>query len=247
LHDFNARKELPNRKHLKLMSRADRLGIAAIGRAIAAYPKWEETPPERRGLFVGTNPAGTEPATLEPAMARSVEDGTFSVAAFGECGVPYVPPLWLVRGLSNNILGFSSSYWDIRGANGNRCEGRVSGLAAVIEGVRCIAEGRADVVVAGGADSLRRLEGVIPGVHGEGAAFVLLTRAQEAGPGIVDAGLGYFPEENTAHAVNTPELGACTGVVDLVHWLHTGGESIEVTVADPTGLTAWLSASQERR
>ena len=54
-----------------------------------------------------------------------------------------------MRGLSNNVLGFACAYWDIQGVNGNHCEGRVSGAAAVVEGARAIIEGRADVVVAG--------------------------------------------------------------------------------------------------
>ena len=134
--EFEPRKELPNRKHLKLMSRADRLGVAAVGRAISTFPEWDSFAPERRGLFVGSTPEGTDPGSLGPAIERSCVEGEFSVGAFGEQGLPYVPPLWLVRGLSNNILGFACAYWDIQGVNGNRCEGRISGVAAVIEGMR---------------------------------------------------------------------------------------------------------------
>ena len=73
VHDFHPRKELPNRKHLKLMSRADRLGIAAIGRAIHATSEWADSVPERRGIFVGTMPEGTEPESLLEGIHASTD------------------------------------------------------------------------------------------------------------------------------------------------------------------------------
>jgi len=64
---FRARQALPERKHLKLMVPAVRLGVAAVGEALAARAGWEAVPPARRGLFVGTAPAGAMEA-LVPAL-----------------------------------------------------------------------------------------------------------------------------------------------------------------------------------
>ena len=86
--DFEPRKVLPNRKHLKLMSRAVRLGVAAIGQAIEGFKHWEDVAPDRRGLFIGCSAQGTEPEVLRLPMERSIVDGRFSVAAFGELGLP---------------------------------------------------------------------------------------------------------------------------------------------------------------
>ena len=237
--DFYPRKELPNRKHLKLMSRADRLGIAAIGRAIGSTKDWAAVPPERRGIFVGTMPEGTEPDSLLAGILASTDASGFSVAAFGELGVPLVPPLWLVRGLSNNILGLASSYWDIRGVNGNRCEGRVSGLNAVIQGIQALQEHRADIVIAGGADSLVRFQPQASHSVGEGAAFVIMRRS-ESGFG-VDVGSRFDASEPTReYKTTTPDVGAATGILGWVLDYQKQGVWNDVTVCGEDGAVSWL-------
>ena len=239
VHDFYPRKELPNRKHLKLMSRADRLGIAAIGRAIDATPDWVETPPERRGIFVGTMPEGTEPDSLLPGIKASTNTGGFSTAAFGDLGVPLVPPLWLVRGLSNNILGFASSYWDIRGVNGNRCEGRVSGLNAVIQGIQALKEHRADIVVAGGSDSLIRFQTHTSHTVGETAAFVVMRRSPLGFS--LETGSAFRPDTpQPLEAYTTPDVGAATGLVDWIRSFDVQKNCGEVHVYGDDGTVSWL-------
>jgi len=238
--EFAPRSELPNRKHLKLMSRADRLGVAAVGRAIARFPEWDQFAPERRGLFVGTTPEGTDPESLKPAIERSRSEGVFSVANFGEDGVPYVPPLWLVRGLSNNVLGFACAYWDIQGVNGNRCEGRVSGTAAIVEGARALLENRADVVVAGGADSLLRFAQHTDSPMGEGAAFILMTRDPAAQA--CSMGLSYEPGAPTLGICpGGVDVGAASGVLEWVRKLDSHDPAGRLEVRDQNGLHAWIS------
>lgn len=236
--DFRPRSDLPERKHIKLMSRAVRLGVAAVGRALGSRPAWTEVPPERRGLFVGARPVGAT-ADLQAALEVSRDGDGVDLSAFGEQGLTRLNPLWLIKGLSNNIPGYSCAYWDLRGPVANRCEGRVGGLAAIVEAIRAVEEGRVDLAVAGGADCLIPTPPWMAGPTGEAAAFVVLER--NAGR-IVRGGVQVDP-----HAVDSPadqllgEIGAATGPVALVRALTEGGSgAIEVSDA-AVGLRAWVA------
>ncbi len=241
IDDFKPRQRVPDRKHLKLMTRDVRLGIAAMGDAVRAAPGWLDVPPERRGLFVGGTPAASDPAEIGPAMAASMGPDGLDVAAFGELGVPRVPPLWLVKGLSNNIGGFGSMYHDIRGHNTNRCDGRAGGLAAVLDGARAVAEGRVGMAVCGGADSLVHASSWLPLEVGEGAAFLVLGPEDAAPPNaprVVDGGMGFDVDGGARPSV---DLGAATGVVELARRLLAGERGFAVHASDSMGPTAWVA------
>ncbi len=166
------------RKSLKTMTRAVQLGVVAALRAMATVPGWQEVPPERRGLFVGASP---QQGDMEDLTAAIQACGPIpSLAALAERGVPLVPPLWLVKGLSNNVLGYASAMLDFRGDNGNWCDGRLGGAVALCNAVHAVAEGRVDLALAGGADALRGAEAIVGGPCGEGAAFLVL-----AGEGVL--------------------------------------------------------------
>ncbi len=234
--DFRPRERLPDRKHAKLMSRGVQLGVAVIGEVLRSDPEWEDTPPERRGIFVGTSPGGGEPEELEPALQESSLGGSFELSAFGQRGFPLVPPLWLVRGLTNNIVGFSSAYHDIRGPNTTHAEGGLAGMRALLDGIRAIAEGKADRVVAGGADSLIHAEGWWPNPVGEGAAFFVLA-----------PGEGRTLRGETSFCSEEPDLteafsiGAGVGPVAVARAFFAGGGRVEL--ADRTGAFAWMEAT----
>lgn len=230
LEGFRARAELPERKHLKLMTRPVRLGVAAIGRVLAARPDWQSVPPDRRGLFVGAVPRGAA-EDLGPALEIARAGATVDLARFGEAGIPRLHPLWLVKGLSNNIPGYACAYWDVRGPTNNRCEGRVGGLAAIVEAVRAVEEGHVDLAIAGGADvAVRWTErGPEPGL--EGAAFVIVER--DRGRPVVDAQV-WMESEPDGHA----DVGAATGAIALVQALRDPG-ACRTRVADGgVGLSA---------
>ncbi len=103
-------------------------------------------------------------------------------------GVSLIPPLWLVKGLSNNVLGYASAQHDLRGDNGNWCDGQLGGAIALAQAVHAIAEGRVDLAIAGGADALLGAESVVGGPCAEGAAFIVLV-AGERGDAVVTAGI----------------------------------------------------------
>lgn len=204
------------RKHLKTMTRAVQLGVAAVSEALAGWPAWSEVAPERRGLYVGASPQSGDPEDLTVALKATSER---TLRAFAEQGVPLIPPLWLVKGLSNNILGYASAQHDLRGDNGNWCDGRLGGAVALTAAVLAVAEGRVDLAIAGGADGLVGFDDVLGRPGGEGAAFVVLV-AGEVGPWRARAGV---PSEEGA-ADDVGELGAAAVPVGLVRAWREGGE-----------------------
>jgi len=98
----------------------------------------------------------------------------FDMQRYAADGYPLIHPLWLVRGLSNNIIGFAAAIYDIQGVNANYCDGPQGGWNALREGALAVAEGRADMVVAGGADAWAGAEPLLGGAPcGNGAGFVV--------------------------------------------------------------------------
>ena len=206
VRDFKARDWVSNRKNLKLMSDAVRFGLAAVRRARSdAGLDSNSVDPDRFGIFVGAGTALGRTEDLLPAVRAASTETGFDPGRFAEEGMHAINPLWLLKGLSNNVLGFATADLDARGINQNYCNSGVGGLQAIGEAAWAIAEGRADVIIAGGADSainplhftgFGRLRALTSGAGpdavrpfdvrhdgfapGEGAAFVVLERYEHA-------------------------------------------------------------------
>lgn len=172
---FKARNYVADRKSLKLMTTAVQLGVSAVQIALDDDGDWSQVPPERRGIFVGASPQTGDPDALRPALEASTDASGFDMKKFAADGFPLIHPLWLVRGLSNNIIGFAAAIHDLQGVNANYCDGIAGGFNALREGALAVAEGRADLVVAGGADAWSGASALLDGAPcGDGAAFVVL-------------------------------------------------------------------------
>ena len=170
-----ARNSGADRKSLKLMTTAGQLGVSAVQIALDDDGDWSQVPPERRGIFVGASPQTGDPDALRPALEASTDASGFDMKKFAADGFPLIHPLWLVRGLSNNIIGFAAAIHDLQGVNANYCDGIAGGFNALREGALAVAEGRADLVVAGGADAWSGASALLDGAPcGDGAAFVVL-------------------------------------------------------------------------
>jgi hypothetical protein len=178
---FQPRSFIPDRKHIKLMGRAVQLGVAAVREALDRCPGWEAVPPERRALFVGASPQAGDADDLRPALDAAWDGEALDLQRFAAEGIPRIHPLWLVRGLSNNVLGFASAAHDMQGTNRNYCDGAEGGWTALTEAWWAVAEGRADLAVAGGADSFIGAEPIFGAPCGEGAAFAVFV-ADAVGP-----------------------------------------------------------------
>ena len=232
---FRARAYIEDRKSLKLMSRAVKLGVSGVRLALAETPGWEAVPPERRAMYVGMTPLGGESDDLLPALdASTSEDGTLDMSRFAAEGVPLIHPLWLVKGLSNNILGFACANHDFQGTNACYCQGIESGLVAVYEGYRAVAENRADLAVVGGADSFLDAQPLFAGRRmGEGAGFLVCRAAQAGDRWQVENG----PHENPPveeHLLGV--LGAARVPVGLVRGLLRG-QNTGLTLSRDCGLS----------
>lgn len=154
IEGFRAAPFLKNRKNLKLMSRSVQLGMAALKKCYDATQfNGPELSPDRFGLVVGAGSAIGQNKDLIPVLRDARIDGQFSAEQFGALGMHAINPLWLLKGLSNNILGFASADFDARGFNQNYCNSGIAGLQAIGEGTWAIKEGRADRIIAGGADA----------------------------------------------------------------------------------------------
>ncbi len=189
---FRPRAYIADRKSLKLMSQAVKLGVSAARLAVTDAGGDEllaTVPPVRRGMVVGASPQVGEAHDLRPALqAATGDDGGFDLQRFARDGVRLIHPLWLVKGLSNNVLGFASAIHDLQGPNACYCDAVDGGWTALCEGAAAVGEGRADLVLAGGADALVDAEPLLGGRRcGEGAAFFVL---QPAG---VAAGVPWDP------------------------------------------------------
>ena len=180
---FRARDHVANRKNIKLMARSVQLGIAALGLALEGSELVAQTPPHRRAMYTGSNPLASDFGDLQPAIRAAAPEGEFDLQRFAVEGVQLIHPLWLVKGLSNNVLGFGSAQHDFQGANSNYCHDTTSGVLALWEACLAILEGRADLAVTGSADCLTAAGPVFPGrALGEGAAFFLLAGPEHPSP-----------------------------------------------------------------
>lgn len=235
---YKARQWISNRKNLKLMSRAVQFGMGALKRAFdAAGLEVGAIPPERLGLFVGAGTAVGRTEDLVPAIERSFSPAGFDPTIFGDVGMHAINPLWLLKGLSNNVLGFGTADLDARGINQNYCNSGVGGLQAIGEAAWALVEGKADVLIAGasdsalnvlhftgfgrlraltsrmGSDAVRPFDAAHDGfAPGEGAAFfVLETEAHARARGAkVLARVAGYGDGCGAHALSAGDLGVIT-------------------------------------
>jgi 3-oxoacyl-(acyl-carrier-protein) synthase len=215
---FRARAYIQDRKSLKLMTRSVQLGVSAVNIALGEAAGWEDVPAARRGIFVGASPQPGDPDALRPALEAAQDaDGRFDLGAFAVEGIPLIHPLWLVRGLSNNVIGFASAFNDLQGVNANWCDGVAGGWTALLEGVRAVAEGRAELAVAGGADALVEAETLLAGRPcGDGAAFLVLVPGT---PGEGDTVVELAPSGFDADEAAMGYLGAATWPVAVARAL----------------------------
>lgn len=180
-------------KALKLCDRRTRFAVCAAAMALedAGFPAG---PCDGLGVAIGTSGSDLGAGELSAALARA-EDPALSArdtAAFGEAALGGLNPLWLLVHLPNMASAHVAIQLEARGPNTTVMTGWAAGLSAIVEGAAWIVEGRADAVLAGGADSAVHpfafaafeqeglLSGPSPLVPAEGAAVVLLEEREAA-------------------------------------------------------------------
>ncbi len=203
--DWNPKKRLPERKSIKLMNPAVQLGTFAAMEAWGVDPPDATLPPERRGIWVGCGTSVDEDNTFNDAILDALSDDGFDMKKWGGPSQDLLNPLWLVKGLTNNVLAFTARYLRAMGPNDNFEAGAAGPLQALGAACEAIGSGRLDRALAGGADSLIRLEDLVPLagigafdgksplVPAQGAAFVRLEPGTKGAFGVLGFASGFAP------------------------------------------------------
>lgn len=249
---------LKRRKDRKLLPRAAELAMAAVVDSLG------DERPDEIGIFMGVGREPTDGGASEAAILAAIdEEGEFQAEAFGRVGLALYPPLASLRTLPNLIMAHVAIQLDLTGESGTRAGAEAAGLAAVVEGWRSVAEGRAEVVIAGGADSLtdpalardRVRQGFVGQAPGEGAGFVrleALDRARARGAEVFavlhDGGTAFAPESRwrSPWEAQLGATGAAAGVVDWVLALAGADLSGTARCAEDSGALAYLSWSRAK-
>lgn len=225
---FRARDYVADRKMIKVMTRSVQLGVAAIQQALDGFEDFSTIEAPRRAMFVGTTPLGGDAKDLLPALEASTnEKGELSMEDFSAKGYERIHPLWLIRGLSNNILGLAAAIHDFQGVNANYCSGESSGALALLEAYWAIAEGRADVAVAGASDAMVDFSDKWMNKQGgEGAAFFVLRVAKPEDRWNVNISPATGSEESLIRPDESlGYLGAAGGVVATARAILQGRQA----------------------
>ncbi len=154
--DFNARQFIADPKSLKLMTRPVRIGVAAAELAVkSAQLNLEGVDPFRIACFVGSPGHAGDRDELLPALEVALRNGDpVDLRLFGAEGISTINPLWLLKSLANIVLYFVSLKLGAQGLNANICMSGAGGAIAIGEAFRAVRQGKADIAVAGGYESL---------------------------------------------------------------------------------------------
>jgi 3-oxoacyl-[acyl-carrier-protein] synthase II len=109
---------------------------------------------DRIGIDLGAGLITSELDELAPAVAHAY-DGTrsFDFQVWGRESIGMIEPIWLLKSLPNMLACHVSILLDCQGPSNTITEADASSNLAIAEAARIIARGRADVMIAGGADS----------------------------------------------------------------------------------------------
>jgi 3-oxoacyl-[acyl-carrier-protein] synthase II len=145
-----------DRKQLKMMVRTIQLAVAGARLALqdARLPAGAYDP-ERLGIAFGTGIIPGELADLGPAAQASYDASARRVdmARWGRDGLPAIPPTWMLNHVPNMPACHAAILHDARGPNNTITQSDVAGVLAIGESLRVLRGGRADLMLAGGADT----------------------------------------------------------------------------------------------
>lgn len=210
--DFNAKAVIEKgyRKTLNAMSRTVQMGLVVSQFAMQDAGLGKGTvPPERIGVEFGTVIAATDIDDLAAAskLASVGPRQAIDMAAWGEKGVPVIPPMWMLRYLPNMPACHATILFDMQGPSNTIIPNDCAGTMAAGEALRILRRGAADVMLVGGSESK-----INPLSQSRFNSFYPLTRRNDLGAAAVrpfdaDAsgtvlgeGGAAFPLEELGHA-----------------------------------------------
>jgi 3-oxoacyl-[acyl-carrier-protein] synthase II len=159
LLDFDARTYLDkkDRKRLNVMPRTAQLAVAASQCAMAdAGLNKEKLEPTRFGVVLGTGVLPTFMSDLRAAAHASVlpDRAEVDLQKWGEVGLPLIAPMWMLSHVPNMVSCHVSILQNAQGPCNTIVQSDLGALLALGEAYRAIVRDRADVFLAGGADTL---------------------------------------------------------------------------------------------
>jgi 3-oxoacyl-[acyl-carrier-protein] synthase II len=161
VHDFDRRELIPDRMLRKLLSPSPAFALAAATEALrdAGMAGADVTD---CGLYIGSVCLDADPEAFIPALRESI-DATDQVdlSRFATHGIKLIDPLFLVKSLPNAGLCAIAIQHQALGPNANITNGSVSGLQAVISAMDALRRGNAEMALAGGYDSLLRMDSIV--------------------------------------------------------------------------------------
>jgi len=156
--DFDRRQLIVDRMLRKLLAPSPAFALAAASEALqdSGLPAGGLLD---CGLYVGSVCLDANPEAFIPALRESLNGSAeVDLVRFATHGMKLVDPLFLVKSLPNAGLCAIAIQHRTLGPNANITNGSVSGLQAVIAAAEAIRRGDADVALAGGYDSLLRMD-----------------------------------------------------------------------------------------
>ena len=152
-----------HRKAIKLMSRDIELAVVAADDAIRhAQLKTKgvcpdddlpEIDPTRSGVNIGAGLICCDLVELGAAVEHALDNGAFDLKIWGRQGMESLTPLWLLKYLPNMLSCHVSIIHDLQGPSNSITCAEASGQLSIGEAYRTIRRGRADLMIAGGAES----------------------------------------------------------------------------------------------
>lgn len=152
--DFDAKQYVRPRKSLKVMCREIQMGFAASVLAVEdAGLAADALDPDRLGVVFGSEIFYGELEELQDVYRQCMANGHFEYDRWGLRAMSDLFPLWMLKYLPNMAACHIGIAHDARGPNNTITLGEVSSLLAIMEAVRVIERGAADVMIAGGTGS----------------------------------------------------------------------------------------------
>jgi len=155
IQNFEPKKLVRPRKSLKVMSRDIQLGFVASDLACQqAGVDGNAIEPERIGVVFGSDMIACDLNDgIFDAFKYCATDKKFDFSRWGKAAMSEMFPLWMLKFLPNMPACHIGISRDARGPNNSLVMSETSSLAAIVEAIRVIRRGQADVMVAGGASS----------------------------------------------------------------------------------------------
>jgi 3-oxoacyl-[acyl-carrier-protein] synthase II len=143
------------RKSRKYMARDIQLAVAAAQLGVADAGLVDGgVDPTRIGIDLGAGLISSELNELAPAISHASQASrSFDFSVWGRESIGMIEPIWLLKYLPNMLACHISILIDCQGPSNTITEADASSNLAIAEAARIIARGRADVMIAGGADS----------------------------------------------------------------------------------------------